>query len=155
MKKFKFRLQSILKLRKQQEDHKKRVVGSLLAEIAEQQRQALELSEILKEHGYVLKSQFAQGKVDTNWIAHYQSFAAGTRNAIARRIDNVTQIQKQLSVARTQLTEAAKQTKIVEKLREKQKEDYDYQLKRMETIELDEIGTTRYSFKAGPGGAIQ
>ena len=155
MKKFRFRLQPILKLRRQQEDQKKRVVGSLLAEIAEQQRQALELSETLKEQGYILKKQFAQGKVDTDWIAHYQSFAAGTHSAIARRIDNVTQIQKQLAVARAKLTEAAKQTKIMEKLREKQKEDYDYHIKRSETIELDEIGTTRYTFNAGHGGATK
>ena len=155
MKKFKFRLQPILKLRAQQEDQKKRVVGSLMGQIAEQQRQALELSESLKEQGCVLKGQFELGRVDTDWISHYQSFVASTHNAIARRIDNVTQIQTKLTGARIELAEAAKQTKIMEKLKEKQKRNYDAQLKRQEMLELDEIGTTRYVFNGGFGGAIQ
>jgi len=43
MKKFRFRLQPLLRLRKQQEDQKKRVVGALLTQINDLQKQALEL----------------------------------------------------------------------------------------------------------------
>jgi len=147
VKKFNFRLQPLLRLRKQQEDDKKRVVGNLLAQINEQQQQALELSQNIKTQGDKLKEQYAAGCVDLEWVSHYYRFVSHTRMAINQRILNVTEIQKKLTVARNELAEAAKQMKILEKLKEKQKKRYDRKLKQMENAQTDEIGANAFTWK--------
>ena len=146
MKKFNFRLQSLLRLRKQQEDDKKRVVGNLLTQINEQQQQALQMSQSIKTQGEKLKEQYASGCVDLDWVSHYYRFVSHTRMAINQRILNVTEIQKKLTVARRELAEAAKQTKILDKLKEKQRKRYDRKLKLLENAQTDEIGANTFTW---------
>ena len=141
MKKIRFRLQSVLKLRQQQEDQKKRVVGAYMAQIHEKQSQALRMADAVARETEILKQQHARGAVDREWVAHYYRFVNHTQNAIAQRVENVIQLQKKLNAARQDLVQAAKQTKILEKLKEKQKKRYDRQLQRIEIFEQNEIGT--------------
>ncbi len=143
MKKFQFRLQTILKLRRQQEDQKKRDVGLLVSQINEYQRQALEMAQIIKEQGYILKEHI-QGDVDVSWIAGYQGYINYLRQSIAEKINSVTQVQPQLNQARRALAEAAKQTKILEKLEEKLRNRHEERLKKMEAREIDEIGNNAF-----------
>ena len=87
-----------------------------------------------------LKQQQLNGFVDLNWVSHYYRFITHTQQAIAQRIDNVIQIQKKLITAREELAQAARQTKILEKLKEKQKIRYEQRLKKLQVREQDEIG---------------
>ncbi len=144
MKKFKFRLQNLLQLRRQQEDQKKQAVGALLAQIHEQQRQSLEMAAAIRKEGEKLKRQYQEGKVDLNWVGHYRLYVTHLQNAINERIKNVAQIQVKLNAARQELVEAAKQTKVLEKLREKQKQRYDKQIRRREGQQQDEISASGY-----------
>jgi len=144
MKKFNFRLQPLLRLRQLQEDQKKRLVGQLMAQINENQQQALQMAYEIKRQGKELKQQFSLGKVDFGWISHYYSYVNWIHQSIALRIEKVAQIQKGLSVARQELTQAKKQTRTLEKIKEKRKERYDYQVRRLETRQQDEIGTNIY-----------
>ena len=141
MKQFRFRLQPLLRLRKQQEDQKKRAVGALLTQIHDLQRQALELAEAIKAEGETLKQQYVQGNVDLNWVSHYRRYVTSVQRAIAERIQAATNIQEKLHHARRDLAEAAKQTKILEKLKERQQKQYEREWQRKENRELDEIGT--------------
>ena len=141
MKQFRFRLQPLLRLRKQQEDQKKRAVGALLSQIHDLQRQALELAEAIKAEGDTLKQQYIQGNVDLNWVSHYRRYVTSVQRAIAERIQTATNIQEKLHQARRDLAEAAKQTKILEKLKERQQNQYEREWRRKENLELDEIGT--------------
>lgn len=144
MKKFKFRLEALLKLRQQTEDEKKRVVGDLVSEINEQQRQALEMDVQLQREGDILKEQYQQGNVDLDWVSHYRGFVMSTQNAIAQRIEKVAQIQGKLSHARHELADAARQKKILEKLKEKKHKRYDADLQRQELLAGDELATQLY-----------
>lgn len=140
MKKFNFRLQPLLKLRRREEDQKKRVVGAFMSQIHEQQQHALEMSEAIKKEGEYLKQQHRQGRVDLEWVAQYYRFVSHTQNAIAQRVTNVMQIQKKLTVARQELAQAAQKTKILEKLKEKQQKRYEKHLQKIQQRELDEVG---------------
>jgi len=143
MKKFAFRLQPVLKLRRQQEDQKKRVVGAILAEMNEYQRQAVEMARAVEDQRGSLK-QNIQGRVNVRWIAHYQGYVTSMQQAINTRVNSVAQLQQKLAVAREELAEAAKRTKIVEKLRERRKARYDTRLKRLEVREMDEAGANTF-----------
>ena len=144
MKKFKFRLESLLKLRQQNEDEKKRAVGLLLSEIHEQQRQALEMDAQLQQEGDLLKEQYLQGSVDLDWVGHYRRYVTSVQNAINQRIANVAKVQGNLNHARSELTQAARQKKILEKLKEKKQKRYDAEIRRQELLAGDEMATQRY-----------
>ena len=147
MKKFKFRLEPVLKLKKQAEDDKKRIVGELQAKISLQQQQALEINQNILQQGAELKKMFQQGNVDTGWIAYYQGYVTDMRLAIARKIQSVTEIQKQLINARSELAQAAKETKTLEKLKEKQYQKYKKHLENLEKKELDEVANQVFLHK--------
>lgn len=153
MKKFEFQLQPVLNLRRVREDQKKREVGVLQGQINEQQRQALEMAELIEEQGNKLKEQYAKGQVNLDWVGHYRSYVTHMRSAINRRIQKVTQIQKQIIVVRQELTETSKQRKIIEKLRDKRKVLYNRELSRQEAREQDEISSNmcRRSLKKARG----
>ncbi|MBN2063925.1 MAG: flagellar export protein FliJ [Sedimentisphaerales bacterium] len=144
MKKFEFRLETVLRMKRQIEDEKKRVVGELMAQINKQQQEALEINQTIIQQGNVLKAKFQKGEVDTAWIAYYQSFVTDMRREIARKIASVTEIQKKLTLARQELANAAKETKTLEKLKERQLKEYTHHIESVEKKELDEIGTQMF-----------
>lgn len=144
MRKFKFRLESVLQLRKQQEDQKKREVGLLQGQINELQMQIMDMNRRVKDAAGQLKKQFATGNVDLEWVSRYHGFALAVERGIQYRLAKIGQIQKQLKDARVELAKASQQKKIVEKLRQKQQSQYDSQLRRAEARQEDEIGTRLY-----------
>ncbi|KPK76569.1 MAG: hypothetical protein AMJ79_06310 [Phycisphaerae bacterium SM23_30] len=144
MKKFNFRLENLLKLRRQQEDLKKQVVGTLLGQVHEQQRQSLEMAAAIQKEGAELKRQYQKGKVDLDWVGHYRLYVTHLHNVIQQRIKRVAEIQVILKAARQELVEASRQTKILEKLRERRKKCYDRQLRRNEAQQQDEISIGAY-----------
>ena len=144
MKKFKFRLETLLKLREQDEDEKKRAVGQLVSEIHEQQREALEMDAQLQQEGGLLKEKYLQGNVDLDWVSHYRGFVTSVQNAINKRIANVTKIQGKLNLARTELAQAARQKKVLEKLKEKKQKRYDAAVRQQELLVSDEMATQLY-----------
>jgi len=139
MKKFKFRMETILKLKKQQEDEKKRVVGMLVADINKQQQQAIELSGSLRQEGQKIKQQYLDNNVDLEEVASYQKYVTQVQRAIQQRIANVSEIQKKLNIAREEFLEKVKETKILEKLKEKKQSEYQAQISRLERITEDDI----------------
>ena len=143
MKKFKFRLGAILKLRKQQEDEKKRIAGKLLAEINENQNQAIEMAREIEQSRRELKDVLV-GKVDLHKIANHQRFVNDIQQAIHKRVLRVSELQVELAKARKELAEASKQYKIMEKLKERREQRYLQETKRREMQQQDEIGTNMF-----------
>jgi flagellar protein FliJ len=144
MKKFSFRLETVLKLRRLAEDEKQRAVGQLLSEIHDCQQQAVKLDLAARAAGSELKERNQTGRIDLTWMGNYQSYVGHLRAGIAERIDMVAQLQQRLTEARQELAEAAKQTKILEKLKEKRKQRYDSEIKRAETREQDDIASRNF-----------
>ena len=158
MKKFKFRLETLLQLRLQQEHKKKSVVGGLLSRINEQQRRAVALQTGLLEEGRKLKEQYLQENVDLDLVGYYYRYATQVGLAIQRRIEWVGQIQNDLSGARGELVEAARARKVLEKLKDRQKGRYDLRLRRLEQVEQDEVAarqSVRMPYGFAPFGRAQ
>lgn len=139
MKTFRFRLETLLRMRKHKEDLKKRIVGDLMNQINLQQQQALQLAAAMKKEGRLLKRQFESRHVDLGWVQHYRSYVTATQKAIQKRIETVSRIQQQLNLARQELAQAARQTRILSKLKERRRTEYDTELRRTETRDLDEV----------------
>ncbi|MCH9023340.1 MAG: flagellar FliJ family protein [Planctomycetes bacterium] len=143
MKRFSFRLETLLRLRRQQEQTKKGVVGGLMSRINEQQRRAVALQTGLMEEGRQLKERYLQGNVNLDLVGYYYRYATQVGQAIQRRIEGVGQIQKELMGARGELVEAARTRKVLEKLKERQQGRYDLRLRRLEQVEQDEVAARK------------
>ncbi len=143
MKKFRFRLDAILKLRKQQEDEKKRIAGEILAEINKQQNEALRMGREIEQSRRELKDILV-GQVDLHKIANHQRFVNDMQMAIHKRVVKVAELQVKLNEARKELAEASKRYKIIEKLREKRERRYLQEANRKEMQQQDEIGTNSF-----------
>jgi flagellar FliJ protein len=144
MKKFRFRLETVLKLRQMAEDQQKRVVGELLSEIHRRQEEAVTLDSALRGAGAELKERNGEGQIDLRWLGHYQSYVSHVRSCIAEIIESVAELQQKVAEARAELAEAAKQTRIIEKLKERRKQRYDDDLTRAEMREQDEVATKNF-----------
>lgn len=148
MKPFHFRLQPLLRIRRQEEDARKRDVAVLQNRINEQQQQALDLNRALQQEGQILRQRHESGSVNLEWVGHYHRYVTSAHQAIHQRIARVGEIQKDLHHARTRLIAAARETKKLEMLKQKRKEQYDIQLRRREQIIQDEIATQAWQRNA-------
>jgi len=77
-------------------------------------------------------------------MGHYLMYVSHMQQGIQKRIHTVGEIQKKLAVARQDLAEAAKEKKILEKLKEKQRERFLSEAERYERGQMDEMSTNRY-----------
>ena len=139
MKKFKYRLEPLLHIRRQQEDQKKRAVAKLLTHITKQQNQALALHQSLQDEGRILKQRHSEGVVDLQWVAHYRRYVTSVQRAISQRVDAVRATQGSLQGARAELVNAKRETRKLELLKEQRREAYLKELARRERITEDEI----------------
>ncbi len=144
MKKFSFRLEPVLRLRKLQEDQKKRAVGALQGQIAQRQQETLELAANMHREGQDLKQQFSRGHVDVSKVAFYQNYVGSLQRSINEKITSVGEIQQKLAMARGELSIAARERRIIEKLKEKQLERHSSEMTRQEKLEQDEAGNNLF-----------
>jgi flagellar export protein FliJ len=63
----------------------------------------------------------------------------------------VRQLEAQLAQERAALAEANKETRIMEKLKDRQQSRYYYELSRQETAETDELSTQQYLYRQAVG----
>ena len=144
MKKFKFRLETLLKLKQTEEDRKKRAVGTLVAEINRHQEEALQLGQVLHKEGRMLKEQHKAGTIDLQRVSHYRSYVSSVHQAIGKRLDSIAGIQGNLSKARSELRAAATETKTLETIKERQAKRYNRRLQKLEVAGQDEISANQY-----------
>ena len=144
MKKFRFRLETLLKLKQTEEDRQKRAVGSLVAEINRHQQEALQLGQVLQKEGRMLREQYFEGTIDLSRVSHYRSYVTSVHQAIGKRLDSIAGIQGNLSKARTELRAAVKETKTLETIKERQAKRYNRRLQKLEVVGQDEISANQY-----------
>ena len=144
MKKFKFRLETLLRMKQFEEDRKKRNVGSLVSEINHHQQEALHLGQSLQQEGRVLKEQYLTGNIDMQRISHYRTYVTAVHQDIGKRVESVARIQGNLSEARAELRDAMKETKTLETLKDRKIEKYNRRFKKIEAGEQDEISANQH-----------
>jgi len=144
MKKFKFRLETLLRLRQQEEDE----CREALAKAVEATRQARETLQRIRNEQKTLERAWAEFErkpgTDVDTFRDFEAY----RGVLQRRAEET---QKQLdealkheNEARTKLQEAVKKRRALKKLRERQARRHAEKALKEEQNELDESGTTRF-----------
>lgn len=148
MKKFKFKLDAVLKLRQRLEDDLKKQLADLkhnmAFEIALLKKFSNEKTTCQKE----LK-QLRVSNLDLRKISFYENYLESLSQKIEIQIVRVAECREAVEAKRLELLVAAKDKKAVEKLHEKKYTEHIVTLRSTEQKLLDEISTIRFNRQPG------
>lgn len=144
MRKFTFRLETLLRLRRQAEDE----CREALAAAVEAARQALDTVRKLEAERVALEQAWAEAERQSGTNAEtFRDFEA-YRGVLQRRLNaakaKLTQAREHERNCRLRLQEAAKKRRILEKLRERHAQRHAEAVLKEQQNQLDEHGTTRF-----------
>lgn len=140
MARFIFKLQAVLRHRELIERQRQRAVALASAKAVELQQQLAALDDSVKAATQEMRDHHLIGRLDMNYIAAHRRFVTASGRQAMGLAQKLALAQRDLDDARAVLAEAAKQRKILEKLRDRQQERWRIELDRKESAEIDEIG---------------
>jgi flagellar FliJ protein len=143
-KRFEFRLQTVLRIRKQDEDACKRVVADRLRRIKAVHSEVVALQGQMADEIRAFRQTHAVGRLDMRQVMQHRHWLIHLQQGVLMANSRLAELQRQLEQDRIALTEARKRVRVLEKLKERQHERYRHELNRMEARENDEIGNTLY-----------
>jgi len=139
MARFVFKLDAVLRHRKAIEQEKLRLYAAALAAFKELEDQLKELNLTMRQTNDDILQNHLLGKLDIGFITAHRRFLLGMQRKAASLAASMATAQKQVDAARAVLAEAAKQRKVMEKLREKQEQRWKEEVSRKEMIAADEV----------------
>jgi flagellar FliJ protein len=137
--KFVFKFDGVLRQREHVEAQRQRELAVVQQEMTKLQNELRELNESVQGSTDDLRNNHLTGRLDLNFLAAHRRFMLAIQRKGAGLVQQIAAVQKRLDVAQSALAEAAKQRKIIEKLREKSFERWKADLARKEMMETDEI----------------
>ena len=144
-KKFKYRLETVLKVRKIAEREEKEVFARRQREyLSEKEKEeALEMRKKTKQDE--LKSSVSKGPISNfEKVLHSHAHLSLLKKNIEGQIEKVLEATKKVETQRVKLIKSVKERKVMEKDKDNRKKDYKKMSDKLETDFLDEISTQRY-----------
>lgn len=140
MPKYVFQLDALLRHRKHLEQERQRDLAVVQGKMSRVQDELNQMNETLAVAMRDLRENRLVGRVDVHFLAAHRRYILATQRKAHAIAQEMAQIQREVDEARTALTQAARDHKMVDKLREKHKARWDADQARREFAELDEIG---------------
>jgi len=139
MPRFIFRLQGVLRQRRQIERQKQRDLAIAQAQQQQMEQELRNVNDAMKTATEQLRRDHLSGPIDVTYLTAHRRFIVAMQRKGQSLVQRIAQQQRVTDAARLALVEAAKQRKAIEKLRERRWEQWLADQNRRETIELDEI----------------
>jgi flagellar FliJ protein len=146
MKKFVFRLETLLNHRRNIEERERikfsRIRGELLAE--------LNHLEMLEAKHAETRSELAleeSGECDSREISWFYRFLDRLSLEMATSRERIAQLERELEVQKQIMIEASRDKKMIENLRLKKQKEFLVSLERQEQKSVDELVVTRFALK--------
>jgi flagellar export protein FliJ len=139
MSRFTFKLQAVLRHRTAIEQEKQRLHAHALSQFKLLEDQLQALNQTMQTSNEDIRSNRLVGRLDIGFITAHRRFLMGMQRKAMELVAAMAKAQQEVDTARAALTEAAKQRKILEKLRETQEQRWREELSRKEMIAADEI----------------
>ncbi|MGB4008599.1 MAG: flagellar export protein FliJ [Bacillota bacterium] len=140
---FTFKLQPVL-------DHRRRLEDQAKQEFAKAQSRELEARQVLADmewnfgEGQSEMAEAARDDIDLAEVSACQRYLNRLRTAMLEQNDLVATLHLTSEEKRTGVVDGMKARKIVEKLKEKEYEQYMVDINRLEQKQTDELATTRH-----------
>lgn len=145
MKKFKFRLDTILKLKEKALDDKMLELAKITKFINDTVEGLNKIRQTRKQINLDLMNIYQSGKcLDLQEIQSYKDYLVKLTENIAKHEDLIKQLNNAHKKKQAEVHEALKEKNILEKLKEKQSEKHYKDWEQKQAIELDDIIISRY-----------
>jgi flagellar FliJ protein len=144
---FTFRFDTLLKIRRQREDEHKRIVGGRLREIAQTQLRIDAIQRQIDEEMNAIRAGQDRGTIDIQQLMRHRHWLGHLHKSGLEAEARLGYLEARLAQERAALAEAVKQRRILEKLRERQADRHQREADRQERLESDELATVRYVFE--------
>lgn len=151
--KFHFKLEALLAHRQQVEKEKQRKLAAVQSEMQAVTRQLQETHARIAAENKSLTASHLTGKLDMQYIAHEKRFVGNLQIKILLGMQKLAAMEKTLAAARAELLAAARDRKVIEKLKEKQLARWRAEQDRKEAALMDEIGT-QIALRNAPGAEM-
>ena len=145
-KRFTFRFETMLKIRRQREDEHKRIVAGRVREIARVQEQLAALDRQINDELASIRRRQEPGRIDMQQVVRHRRWLGHLHKAVLDGQARRQFLEARLAQERAALAEAAKQRRILEKLRQRQYERFRADQDRLETLAAEDLTTVRYVF---------
>jgi flagellar FliJ protein len=139
MARFIFQLEGVLRHRKNVEHQRQRDVAEIQAQMTKLQTELLAMDAEVQAVNKDVLQHHMSGKIDASCLIAHRRFMAGAQKRAVDLAQRMGAVQVKLDVARRALTEAAKERKVMEKLKEKQQESWQLAVSRKEAAAMDEV----------------
>lgn len=146
MKKFQFKLETVLKVKEKKEEQLKRELMKLQAMKIEQE-QILKLIEQEKNGAMKDKAREKGAGTDIMSIVLFEKYLNSLRLQISITEKNIKELENLSDEKRTEVVEASREKKIFEKLKEKHRDIFNKIVENNEQKQLDEIAVSKYNRK--------
>lgn len=145
---FTFKLEGVLRHRTNVEEHRRRELAVIQAQMTELETELAGLDAAMRASEIDLRQNRLVGKLDLGFLAAQRRYALAMQRKAMAVAQKMAGIQKKLDLARANLAEAAKQRKIIEKLRDRQLARWKQEQAHHELLELDDV-SMRLSYQNG------
>ncbi|HON17029.1 MAG TPA: flagellar export protein FliJ [Spirochaetota bacterium] len=147
MKRFQFKLQKLLDLREAKEKEIKNELMKVLSEQNRERNFQHELNEKIAEYEGKLSEMQKKGVFNPAEAMAILRFADVSRNAIVASEKRVQALEPEVQRIRERLVVASREKKVVEKLKERKLDEYNYELNREISKENDDMNQKIYHKK--------
>jgi flagellar FliJ protein len=138
-KRFRFRLDTLLKVRRLREREAKRKVAAKRADIARLDRLDREAAWEISRSQAALRESQQQGSLDLEGMARGRAWIGYLRRTVVERQSLRVKLIGELEQLQSEWRQARTQMRILEKLRQRRWDEYVRQRKRREQAEADEL----------------
>jgi flagellar FliJ protein len=140
MSKFVFNLESVLRHRTFAEQERMRDLAVAQAEMTRLQNELKALNESMQASAQDMKANHLTGSLDVNYLAAHRRYTVATQRRGMMLVQEMGRQQRKVDEAQRLLAEAAKERKILEKLKERHLERWKAEQSRRELADADEVG---------------
>ncbi|MFQ5411333.1 MAG: flagellar export protein FliJ [Phycisphaerae bacterium] len=155
-KRYTFRFETLLRLRRQREDEEKRVVAARLREIRRLEDRQRSLLGRIDEQAQLTRGALRDASLDIDRLKIGRHWMTRLRRGVLEAEAEISTHKALLAQERIRLVEAAKQAKILSRLKERRLDRWRMDQERLEQAESDEINTLRFAHvMATDGGRRQ
>jgi len=145
VKRFLFRLEPLLNLRRLKEQQ---ALEAFAREVAEQRRLEVELSRRTARLEQAVAGAAAAPELSARDLAERQAFVERRERERLEAVARLELQTKRVEAQRSRLTELSREREAVERLRERAHERHEHEEARLQTAFLDELATQGYARKA-------
>ena len=145
MKKYSFRLQTVLEMREKKLENKRREMAAVITKLNEQNEVLEGLISKQNNARETLENIYTSGnELDILEVTNYKNYIGKMIVDAQNQQKVIEQTQHLLRFKQHEVTEALKEVKVLEKLKETQEKKFYQHYEYIQAKEIDDIASTRY-----------